>query len=267
MVGNSFSQKVSFIGKLDLKKNIVSKDFKPDKLVRSPLGIIFLDSEKRRVGVWSKDTFDIRGGYGTEDAGLFDPVDIISNQLDVFILDQTVNRLIRYDAQLNFISSFNLDSENAFYPSLFSIDNRQNIYIYYPELNYIYRSSGFGGKIIKFIDLSSNFISDNCISDLAINNADDLALLYKCNKTVNLFSQSGKMIRRFNTEIVNPLIILPFNSSWLIINADGQIQFLDMDPIQLLLDGGKIKDAIIDNNTLILLVNSSLIMYEIINGI
>jgi len=38
------------------------------------------------------------------------------------------------------------------------------------------------------------------------------------------------MIRRFNTEIVNPLIILPFNSSWLIINADGQIQFLDMDP-------------------------------------
>ncbi|MBT3797041.1 MAG: hypothetical protein HOF97_05925 [Candidatus Marinimicrobia bacterium] len=75
------------------------------------------------------------------------------------------------------------------------------------------------------------------------------------------------MIRRFNTEIVNPLIILPFNSSWLIINADGQIQFLDMDPIQLLLDGGKIKDAIIDNNTLILLVNSSLIMYEIINGI
>jgi len=82
-----------------------------------------------------------------------------------------------------------------------------------------------------------------------------------------LFSQSGKIIRRFNTEIVNPLIILPFNSSWLIINADGQIQFLDMDPIQLLLDGGKIKDAIIDNNTLILLVNSSLIMYEIINGI
>ncbi len=75
------------------------------------------------------------------------------------------------------------------------------------------------------------------------------------------------MIRRFNTEIVNPLIILPFNSSWLIINADGQIQFLDMDPIQLLLDGGKIKDAILDNNTLILLVNSSLIMYEIINGI
>ena len=75
------------------------------------------------------------------------------------------------------------------------------------------------------------------------------------------------MIRRFNTEIVNPLIILPFNSSWLIINADGQILFLDMDPIQLLLDGGKIKDAIIDNNTLILLVNSSLIMYEIINGI
>ena len=75
------------------------------------------------------------------------------------------------------------------------------------------------------------------------------------------------MIRRFNTEIVNPLIILPFNSSWLIINADGQIQFLDMDSIQLLLDGGKIKDAIIDNNTLILLVNSSLIIYEIINGI
>ena len=219
------------------------------------------------MGIWSKDTIDIRGGYGTEDAGLFDPVDIISNQLDVFILDQTVNRLIRYDAQLNFISSLNFDSEDAHYPSLFSIDNRQNIYVYYPELNYIYRSSEFGGKMIQFLDLSSNFNSDNCISDFAINNVSDLALLYNCNSSVSLFSQSGKISRRFNTQIVNPSIILAFNTSWLILNVDGQIQFLDKDAIQLKLDGGKINDAIIDDNTLILLVNSSLIMYEIINGI
>lgn len=219
------------------------------------------------MGLWSNDTLDIRGGFGTEDAGLFDPIDIISNQLDAFILDQTVNRLIRYDAQLNFISSFKLDVEDAFYPSLFSIDNRQNIYIYYPELNNIYRSSGFGGKMNHFIDLNINLSSDNCISDLATNNNGQLALLNKCNGRVNLFSQSGKIIRRFNTQLKTPLIILPTNSSWLIINASGKIQFLEMDSIQLLLNGRNINDAIIDNNTLLLLVNSSLIMYEITDSI
>ncbi len=219
------------------------------------------------MALWSKDTLDIRGGFGTEDAGLFDPVDIISNQLDAFILDQTVNRLIRYDAQLNFISSFKLDVENAFYPSLFSIDNRQNFYVYYPELNNIYRSIGFGEKMNHFIDLNSNLSSDNCISDLAANNNGQLALLNKCNGKINLFSQSGKIIRRFNTQLKIPLIILPTNSSWLIINTTGKIQFLEMDPIQLLLNGGSINDAIIDNNTLLLLVNSSLIMYEISDGI
>ena len=44
-------------------------------------------------------------------------------------------------------------------------------------------------------------------------------------------------------------------------------QFLDMEPIQLLLDGGSINDAIIDHNTLMLLVNSYLMLYEITDGI
>ena len=39
------------------------------------------------------------------------------------------------------------------------------------------------------------------------------------------------------------------------------------NPIQLLINSRTINDAIIDNNTLILLVNSSLIMYEISDGI
>ena len=82
-----------------------------------------------------------------------------------------------------------------------------------------------------------------------------------------MFSQSGKILRRFNTQIKNPFIILPHNSSWLILNTSGKSQFLDMEPIQLLLDGGSISDAIIDNNTLMLLVNSYLMIYEIIDGI
>ena len=40
-----------------------------------------------------------------------------------------------------------------------------------------------------------------------------------------------------------------------------------MEPFQLLIDGGSINDAIIDNNTLMLLVNSYLMIYEIIDGI
>ena len=43
-------------------------------MAKSPQGIAFMDSEQRRIGLWSADSIDIRGGFGTEEGGLFDPV-------------------------------------------------------------------------------------------------------------------------------------------------------------------------------------------------
>jgi len=224
-----------------------------------------MDSEKRQIGLWSADTINFQGGFGTDEAGLFDPIDIISNQLDIFILDQSENRYSRFDSQLNFISSFNFMEENLLYPSLFSIDSRQNIYIYYPEVNILYRTKGIVSQLSQFLDLNSEINKDNCISDLDINEVDVFGLLYGCNRILHLYSRFGKLIRRFNIQIKDPFIILPFQSSWIIINESGEVEFLDENPIILFSDKKKVKDAIVDEGKLFLLLDTSLLIYDIID--
>ena len=234
-------------------------------MAKSPQGIAFMDSEQRRIGLWSADSIDIRGGFGTEQGGLFDPVDMISDQLDIFILDQTENRLSRFDAQFNFISSFDIEFEDVLYPTKLAMDSRRNFYIYSAETHSIYKSSGISGEMSQFLDLNTATGLDHCVSDLTFNRVDDFALLYSCNPTVHLYARSGKLIRRFSIDIPNPFIILSFGSLWLIINEMGQLQLLGKNPIQLPIGSATILDAIINDGMLLVLTDSTLIIYEISN--
>ena len=71
---------------------------------------------------------------------MFDPVDILSNQLDIYLLDGTDNKIKRYDNQLNYIQSFSLSGNDFVLPKFFTIDSRQNFYFYSFETNNIYKT-------------------------------------------------------------------------------------------------------------------------------
>ena len=58
---------------------------------------------------------------------MFDPVDILSNQLDIYLLDGTDNKIKRYDNQLNYIQSFSLSGNYFVLPKFFTIDSSFNI--------------------------------------------------------------------------------------------------------------------------------------------
>ena len=197
---------------------------------------------------------------------MFDPVDILSNQLDNYLLDGTDNKIKRYDNQLNYIQSFSLSGNDFVLPKFFTIDSRQNFYFYSFETNNIYKTRSLSGQFNMYLDLSRSGLNEDCIVDFKFDKNDNFILLFDCIRELYLFSRSGRLVRRFSIDINNPIRAINFNNSWFIINRDGIAQFIDKKPIRLILDEQKILDAISYKDSLYLLTESELIIFEIINS-
>ena len=197
---------------------------------------------------------------------MFDPVDILSNQLDIYLLDGTDNKIKRYDNQLNYIQSFSLSGNDFVLPKFFTIDSRQNFYFYSFETNNIYKTRSLSGQFNMYLDLSRSGLNEDCIVDFKFDKNDNFILLFDCIRELYLFSRSGRLVRRFSIDINNPIRAINFNNSWFIINRDGIAQFINKKPIKLILDEQKILDAISYKDSLYLLTESELIIFEIINS-
>ena len=197
---------------------------------------------------------------------MFDPVDILSNQLDIYLLDGTDNKIKRYDNQLNYIQSFSLSGNYFVLPKFFTIDSRQNFYFYSFETNNIYKTRSLSGQFNMYLDLSRSGLNEDCIVDFKFDKNDNFILLFDCIRELYLFSRSGRLVRRFSIDINNPIRAINFNNSWFIINSDGIAQFIDKKPIKLILDEQKILDAISYKDSLYLLTESELIIFEIFNS-
>ena len=197
---------------------------------------------------------------------MFDPVDILSNQLDIYLLDRTDNKIKRYDNQLNYIQSFSLSGNDFVLPKFFTIDSRQNFYFYSFETNNIYKTRSLSGQFNMYLDLSRSGLNEDCIVDFKFDKNDNFILLFDCIRELYLFSRSGRLVRRFSIDINNPIRAINFNNSWFIINRDGIAQFIDKKPIRLILDEQRILDAISYKDSLYLLTESELIIFEIINS-
>ena len=197
---------------------------------------------------------------------MFDPVDILSNQLDIYLLDGTDNKIKRYDNQLNYIQSFSLSGNDFVLPKFFTIDSRQNFYFYSFETNNIYKTRSLSGQFNMYLDLSRSELNEDCIVDFKFDKNDNFILLFDCIRELYLFSRSGRLVRRSSIDINNPIRAINFNNSWFIINRDGIAQFIDKKPIKLILDEQKILDAISYKDSLYLLTESELIIFEIINS-
>ena len=197
---------------------------------------------------------------------MFDPVDILSNQLDIYLLDGTDNKIKRYDNQLNYIQSFSLSGNYFVLPKFFTINSRQNFYFYSFETNNIYKTRSLSGQFNMYLDLSRSGLNEDCIVDFKFDKNDNFILLFDCIRELYLFSRSGRLVRRFSIDINNPIRAINFNNSWFIINRDGIAQFIDKKPIRLILDEQKILDAISYKDSLYLLTESELIIFEIINS-
>jgi hypothetical protein len=222
-----------------------------------------LDTQNRHIGSWVSDSLLIKGGFGIKESGFFDPVDLASHQLDVFVLDRTENRISHFDTQLNFIQSISTSFEDdALYPTSMGIDSRGWMYFYSYETHQIYRLNKHSNRPTTFIDLNSFSETENCVVSLRFGLKDQIAILFNCINEVHLFSRSGKLNRRFKLHIKDPTQVIPFKKYWLIVNQKGEIQILGEKPFVLDLNNS-FQDAIFDGDFLNVLTDKELIIFDI----
>ena len=186
----------------------------------------------------------------------YEKMDKISSQLIFCIFYRFYEILAFSDA---FFSQISKKSK------LFSIDSRQNFYFYSLETHSLYKTRSLSGEFDLFLDLLDAGINNECISDIEFNSRDEFALLFDCIGELYFFSRSGKLIRRYAINVERPIKVIALEKSWIILNRNGMIQFIDQDPVYLEIGELIILDAIFKGNKLYLLTKSELIIIDLVN--
>jgi len=258
----SFSQSYFPSLQINFDELNLSSTFIPEVIASSNGQLILLDKQNHRLARMVDDTLHLVGGFGSSKYSLFDPVDIIADQLDIFVLDQSTGRITRLDSRLNFIQFFDFTLDESRYPTVFSIDSRRNIYFYSPDEDIIYKTQSLTSKFDKFVDLNLNPSTANCLKDISIDQKDQIGIIFNCNNELFIYNRAGRLQRKFKIKIKNPLKAFSINNKWSIINTKGQIQFYDNSVINLEISENAIIDLYMDQNQLYVLTKTEIFIFD-----
>tara|TARA_Y100001960_G_scaffold131334_1_gene139594 strand:+ start:239 stop:1090 length:852 start_codon:yes stop_codon:yes gene_type:complete len=258
----SFSQSYLPSLQINFDELNLSSTFIPEVIASSNVQLILLDKQNHRLARMVDDSLHLVGGFGSSKYSLFDPVDIIADQLDIFVLDQSTGRITRLDSRLNFIQFFDFTLDESRYPTVFSIDSRRNIYFYSPDEDIIYKTQSLTSKFDKFVDLNLNPSTANCLKDISIDQKDQIGLIFNCNNELFIYNRAGRLQRKFKIKIKNPLKAFSINNKWSIINTEGQIQFFDSSVINLEISENAIIDLYMDQNQLYVLTKTEIFIFD-----
>ncbi|MED5434317.1 MAG: hypothetical protein VYB52_05635 [Candidatus Neomarinimicrobiota bacterium] len=258
----SFSQSYLPSLQINFDELNLSSTFIPEVIASSNVQLILLDKQNHLLARMVDDSLHLVGGFGSSKYGLFDPVDIIADQLDIFVLDQSTGRITRLDSRLNFIQFFDFTLDESRYPTVFSIDSRRNIYFYSPDEDIIYKTQSLTSKFDKFVDLNLNPSTANCLKDISIDQKDQIGIIFNCNNELFIYNRAGRLQRKFKIKIKNPLKAFSINNKWSIINTEGQIQFFDSSVINLEISENAIIDLYMDQNQLYVLTKTEIFIFD-----
>ncbi len=258
----SFSQSYLPSLQINFDELNLSSTFIPEVIASSNVQLILLDKQNHLLARMVDDSLHLVGGFGSSKYSLFDPVDIIADQLDIFVLDQSTGRITRLDSRLNFIQFFDFTLDESRYPTVFSIDSRRNIYFYSPDEDIIYKTQSLTSKFDKFVDLNLNPSTANCLKDISIDQKDQIGIIFNCNNELFIYNRAGRLQRKFKIKIKNPLKAFSINNKWSIINTEGQIQFFDSSVINLEISENAIIDLYMDQNQLYVLTKTEIFIFD-----
>ena len=106
-------------------------------------------------------------------------------------------------------------------------------------------------------------ISQNCLIDFAVNKKDNYAAIFSCINQLSMFNRNGKPIRRFKLDLINPFKVLWFDNVWAVFNNSGQLQIQHSQVLDLGITNAEVLDVARENNSLYLLTNTSIQIFEI----
>lgn len=261
LLHTGLSQEYLPSSQISLSRVRENRDFSPDLIASYTNQLMFVDKKNHTIGIYSNDSLRIAGGYGSSEYSLMDPVDIFIDNLVIMVLDESAGRVSKFDLNLNFIQLYNLKSNDPIYSEVFDIDSRQNIYFFSAEEGILYRRRNTTQKAAKFIDYNLNS-SSNCVSDIFINNADQIGVLFDCKGELHIYGRSGRLQRKYKVDLENPAKIFFLNDDWAVINSDANIEFLNGSVRSLFTDKEVLVDAYLDQNRLLILTKNNIYIFD-----
>ena len=242
--------------------------FTADRVENTPSGLVFLDLDTKRLGKEATGTVLFSAGFGEKGDGLFDPVDLKWYNLSLFVCDRSQNRLVQFDQRLNYVSEFvtrGREDGQFLYPEQVTVDSRGYFFIYSSEFHSVWRGSMQEGGFDRFIDFDQEAESVNCVQELAVNERNELALLFPCQSRFKIYSPVGRKLRSVGVEIRKPVFLIPIRDCWVILNREGEGQVWCLEGselFQLKTAPGKILDVAADGNSLRVLFRDHVLQVE-----
>jgi len=148
-----------FVGLFGEKGNQEGRFENPAGISVDVNGLIYVaDAGNHRIQKFSSrgDFIEYRGGFGWSGESFDKPFDIYAKSvLDIFVIDQNVNRIIRFDKDLNYISSLEakeVENDNLMFgfPSGITVSKRGDIFIVDGENKRIIKINSFGKPEMSF---------------------------------------------------------------------------------------------------------------------
>jgi hypothetical protein len=255
-------------GVYPLPQALIINTFTPDRVQNTPSGLVFLDLDSKRLAKETGGTIQFSAGFGEEEDGLFDPVDLETYNLSLFVCDQSQNRLVQFDQRLNYVGEFitrNEKNGQFLYPKQVAVDSRGYFFIYSSEFHSVWRGNRQEPGFDRFIDLDQEAESINCVQELAVNERNELALLFPCRSQFRIYSPVGRKLRSVRVEIREPAFLIPVRDQWVILNHKGETQVWsngESELFQLKAGPGNILDVVADENILMVLFEDRVLQVE-----
>ena len=251
------------LSKISLNDIRGAREFFPDLIASHASQIAFIDKKNHTLGMYANDSLRIIGGYGSSEYSFLDPVDIVIDNLDIMVLDESAGRVTKYDLNLNFIQLYDLAPDYTVYPSVFDVDSRQNIYYFNRDDGVLYRRNYREQNVSKFIDYSSSSLPFQCLSDIYINQKDQIGVLFDCSNELHTYGRSGRLQRKYSFELKNALKALFVNDDWIIINSAAQVQFINGPLLNLYINQETVLDSYLDQNNLFILTKNNIYIFDL----
>ncbi len=211
-------------------KQYFNSDLNPRYIaVGSDEKIFLLDPDSRTLATFNKDyQVTYAGGFGHELDAFFDPVDLVVNNLEVIVCDQSDNRLLYFDRQLNYTGSIDLSQfgENYKYPFKMMVDPWGAVLVYFESSNLIGRIANTAQPPVPHIDLENQADPVKCVTAMAISVKGELALLLPCRSQLRLYNRFGRPSGIVPVTLDEPELLVNYLNNWIVINSGGEWQII-----------------------------------------
>lgn len=228
------------LDKIDFRNSPIGRLRSPEGISVDLNGNLYIaDSGNNRIIKATIDgrILDFKGGFGWGNEQFDEPVAISSlNGLNIYVADKNNSRLTRFDIQLNYLSTINLNNfsdtkYNFNYPSDLIVSSTGDLFLLDTEQDRVIKINSFGRPELEFGGINSPGVTLGRPQKMAIYKRDKIYITDNLKKEVTIFDYYGNFLGNIGKKLLED----PFSIT---IDDDGLIYVGDLSTKNIIIFDG-----------------------------